>query len=363
MPRLFGRSYSRTELLERVGDISQVGGVRRYALADGNERGVEAAQFRTGTGFNFEVLLSRGMDISLGEFSGVPLSWASATGKVAPEYFEPEGLGWFRNFHGGLMVTCGLTYLGSPCVDDGKHLGLHGRASNIPAKNVWTDGEWQGDDYVMWVQGRVREAAVFGENIEMRRKVWAKLGENRLFVHDTVTNLGFEPIEHMYLYHINIGFPLVDEGSELLSPSAVVQPRDRDAEEGKEDYGKFLAPVKGYREKVYFHTMNADEQGDVYIALVNRSLGDGFGVYVKYRKEELPRFVQWKMMGQGTYAVGIEPANCLVEGRDKERERGTLVFLGPGEMREYHLEIGVLPNAQAIGEIEEKIRACAGGGR
>jgi hypothetical protein len=40
----------------------------------------------------------------------------------------------------------------------------------------------------------------------------------------------------------------------------------------------------------------------------------------------------------------MEPANCLVDGRAKEREYGTLQFLEPGEEREYHLEPGVLTN-------------------
>jgi hypothetical protein len=58
------------------------------------------------------------------------------------------------------------------------------------------------------------------------------------------------------------------------------------------------------------------------------------------------------MNGEGTYVVGMEPANCLVEGRDKERERGTLQFLQPGERREYDLEIGVLTSIEMIEELE-----------
>jgi hypothetical protein len=38
--------------------------------------------------------------------------------------------------------------------------------------------------------------------------------------------------------------------------------------------------------------------------------------------------------------VGLEPANCHVEGRCKERERGSLVMLQPQETRTYQLEIG-----------------------
>ena len=56
MVQLFGQSWSRAELLERVGDISQLGGVRLVTFADGPEAGVLAADVRTGSGLNFTVL-------------------------------------------------------------------------------------------------------------------------------------------------------------------------------------------------------------------------------------------------------------------------------------------------------------------
>jgi hypothetical protein len=54
------------------------------------------------------------------------------------------------------------------------------------------------------------------------------------------------------------------------------------------------------------------------------------------------------MMGQGTYVVGLEPANCWVEGRAADRQRGVLRHLGPGESACPVLEIGVLPDAAAL---------------
>ncbi|MBI3963166.1 MAG: DUF4432 family protein [Deinococcus sp.] len=47
------------------------------------------------------------------------------------------------------------------------------------------------------------------------------------------------------------------------------------------------------------------------------------------------------MMGQGDDVLGLEPANCYVEGRAKERERGTLQFLEPGEHRDFRLRMRV----------------------
>jgi hypothetical protein len=46
-------------------------------------------------------------------------------------------------------------------------------------------------------------------------------------------------------------------------------------------------------------------------------------------------------MGQGAYILGLEPGNCFVEGRSKDRARGTLQFLEPGESRDFQVEIAV----------------------
>ena len=362
MVRLYGEDFSREELLKRVGDISQIGGVSRYELIEGKEKGVEAVDFRTGTGFNWTVLLGRGMDISRAEHKGIPLCWRSSTGDVASSYYEPEGLGWLRSFYGGLLVTCGLTYAGAPCGDEGEELGLHGRISHIPARNVCVDGRWEKDEYVMWARGKVIETSVFGENICLTREIKAKLGEARLFVHDIVENRGYRKTPHMILYHINGGFPVVSEGSELLSASLEVIPRDEEAKVGLEEYHKFLPPTPGFKERCYYHRMGTDSEGNVRAALVNKKLlgGQGFGFYIKYPKSELPEFVEWKMNGEGIYVVGMEPANCWVEGRDKVRQKGRLSFLEPGERREYHLEIGVLSSKEEISILEGKVRRIKG---
>jgi hypothetical protein len=358
MATLYGKNYTRRELLERVGDISQIAGIKKVELADGNQKGVEAYLVRNGSGFNFTVVAGRGLDISSADSCGRSLSWISETGEVAPSFYEEPGLGWLRGFFGGLLVTCGLTQVGGPNVDQGKALGLHGRYSNIPAQQVSYDSEWQGDDYMMWIRGKVREASVFGENIMLTRKISTKLGENRLWIDDTVENLGHQSTPHMILYHINGGFPAVDTGSKLISPTVSVTPRD--AEVSTENYDTFEAPTPGFAEMVYYHDMACEQDGTVIAALANRNIPGGFGFYVKFSNKELPVFTEWKMNGLGAYVVGMEPGNCHVQGRANERERGTLQYLEPGETRRYGLEIGALDNEDAITELENKVKKIRG---
>jgi hypothetical protein len=358
MAQLYGRSYTRAELLSHVGDISQIARAKPYRLAEGHEEGVLAVDVTTGSGFGFTVLPSRGMDISSAHLGGRSLAWRSATTDQHPAFFEPQGRGWLRSFYGGLVLTCGLTWMGMDCVDDGQPLGLHGRVSHLPATNVHWEGRWEGDDYILSVSGKLREAIVFGENIQLTRRIWARMGESRFYIDDIVENMGYQRTPHMMLYHINVGFPAVDDNSWLLSPSRNVTPRDSDAEDGKERYAQMQPPTRDYREKAYFHDMQAGPDGKVTAAIVNEDCdnGQGFGVYATYNRAELPWFCEWKMMDQGTYVVGMEPANALVLGRAKEKELGRLQYLAPGEVREYHLEIGAVTGEAEIAALKERTR-------
>jgi len=64
MARMFGREWTRRELLERVGDLAQVAGADAFTYTDGVREGVRATRGRTGGGPTFTVLHSRGLDIS-----------------------------------------------------------------------------------------------------------------------------------------------------------------------------------------------------------------------------------------------------------------------------------------------------------
>ena len=348
MVNLYGKQWTRQELVARVGDMSQIARVKMHTLSDGSDEGVHAADVTTGTGFQFTVVPSRGLDISSASYRGRSLAWRSAQGDRHPAYYEPQGLGWLRGFPGGLLTTCGLTWMGAPDTDDGVELGLHGRYSNTPAAAVRGWAEWDGDAYVLSVQGEVRESVVFGENVVCRRKISAVLGENRLIVEDAITNEGFSASPHMVLYHVNLGFPIVDAGSRVVVPAELTEPRDDESARGGDRWMCVEEPVVGYREKVYFHRVAPDPDGSATVAVVNPTLDGGLGVYVRYRPDQLPQLVQWKMMGAGTYVVGLEPANARVMGRSVERAAGRLQMIEPGETRQYRLELGVVEGHGAL---------------
>jgi hypothetical protein len=243
-------------------------------------------------------------------------------------------------------MTCGLTQVGSPGEDAGTELGLHGRAHHLPARHVTADGRWTGDTYEMKVSGRIEEAATFGENLVLTRSIRSMLGENRIMIKDVVENAGFASTPHMILYHFNFGFPLLGEATRVEFPSRVVQPRE--LETPVEGYDRWDSPRADYQERVYYHQDLITRDGWATATIRNPGfpLAEGVGtvplaVRLSWATETLPRLVQWKMPGAGTHVLGIEPANCYVEGRAAERARGTLVTLEPGESRTYELRLEV----------------------
>jgi len=323
-----------------MGDLSQIAGWRLAELSDGVERGNRIAEFRSGSGLNFSVMLDRGMDIGWAEYNGIPLSWISMAGFRAPSFFEPEGMGWLRTFGGGLLAGCGLTYLGSPGEDEGEQLGLHGRLSVTPASQVQFGEDWENDECRFWLKGQVRQARVFGENLLLRREITVGLGGTKIGLHDCVENLADSSSPLMILYHINLGFPMLNESCYLEADPHVIKPRDQDAEPGIENWHHFQAPTVGYREQVFYHDLPAGSNGWSQIHLVNPDLS--LKLSVQFEKLGLPNLIQWKMMGNNNYVLGLEPANCLVEGRKKERERETLQFIHPGEKKDFRIEISVI---------------------
>ncbi len=369
MPTLFGRHFTCDELLRKVGRIEQVGGVQPLTLAEGREQGVRALQLRTGTGLSLTVAVDRALDLVAAEWQGRSLCWQSPGGVAHPSYCEPAGLGWLRTFPGGLLATCGLTWYGAPHddpqagVEGHSGLGLHGRIGAIPARQVAWGGEWEGDEYVMWVEGQMEEWILFGPHLELRRRLWARLGENRFYLRDVVTNRGFVPQEHMILYHVNLGFPLLDEGARCLFPARKVLARTAYAQQSIAQWDRFEPPQPGLEERVYYYELAARTDGRTCVALVNRATdaGQPLGLALRYNLAMLPVLVHWKMPGAGSYVTGVEPGTNFGDGRPREREAGRMIVLEPGESRTYEIEFGLLTTDEQLEAVEEEIRGLTGG--
>jgi hypothetical protein len=344
--KLYNKKWTRREIEARVGKIETIGGVQKLSYCEGPESGVEMIQVRTGSGLAYYLNASRALDISLVELCGTPISWHAINGEVHPSFYDEEGIEWLRTAAGGLLMTCGLTQVGAPCNDAGESLGLHGRIHHIPARQIVAEGNWIGDEYEIRTRGVVEQTRIFGEHIQMTREIKSRIGENRILINDVVQNIGFQSVPHMILYHFNFGFPLMAEKTEIHIPSKKIIPRDEGIP--VEGYNLWQAPEIDFQERVYYHEDIENLQDDkiINVSIRNPEFPAPFqnekvplSVRISWDSQTLPKLVEWKMPGAGTYVLGVEPANCYVEGRVKEKEKGSLVMLEPGESKLYHLEL------------------------
>jgi len=332
---------------DKIGNAAQVGGIEISVLDNGLGRGTRIAWINTGTGLRYKVVIDRAMDIADAFYNAHSLAWLSQTGVVPADRFSDKGMGWIRNFGGGLLTTCGLSHVGGPEDDENGKRGLHGLVSNTPAEIV---SIIQPDPVVgkmdMSITGIIRETQVFGPNLELKRTISGTLGEAKITIRDEVVNRGNQVAPHMLLYHVNFGWPLIDEGTDLLWKGDWKSPTpDSEQKIFKEgsNFRKCPAPMdahSGTGEDVAFIDVEADSSGNCECGVYNEKLN--LVVKLQFPKKQLPWLVNWQHWGKNEYVAALEPATNPPIGQKKAREENSLIFLSPNESRSYILELEVL---------------------
>ena len=345
--------YKQADLL-KVGDMSQIAGLRRYEFTEGKAKGVEAVEIHTGSGLELTVLPGRGMDIAWISYRGVPLSYMSKTGIVSPTHYESYGMNWLHSFFAGGLTTCGLLNVGGPekvmhPVIGEREYGLHGRISNAAAEQVSLFEDYENGIYKMKVSGLVKEGILHGESLTLRREITTEFGKSEFPIRDTVTNRAATPQDIMLLYHINIGYPLLDNGAKLICDSKTVIPQSEEAAAEIAETCEYKDPVQGIGERCYAHDINTDSNGNVRVGFVNSNLE--LGVELCYRKDQLPCFNHWKMLNTKEYVVGLEPCTALPQGYAKAKENNTVITLLPGESKVFEITYKILDGADELGGI------------
>lgn len=358
---LFGTPVGRAELARRLGRLAQLAGIRLVTLGDERERGIRVLEVRTGA-LSFDILVDRAFDIGRCDLRGLPVAWVSPAGAVGPWYQEQTDWGWLRGFGGGLLATCGLDHTQGPGDDQLPHAYavelaterylLHGRVGTIPARLAGYGTAWDGDRCTFWAEGEVRQMASYGERLILRRRIEADLGGASIRIRDTVENAGLVPWTHMLLYHCNVGWPIVEEGAEIVIPATTVREIHDDP---PGDYRRIDAPAAAGFERVYEQDLGPGVDGRVTVAVVNRRRELAF--VQRFRRDQLPIHNVWRMLAEGFYALGLEPATNRDSGRWEARARGELQTLAPGEQRHYELGLAVVEGADEIAAVESEARA------
>jgi hypothetical protein len=358
--------------MRRVGNLAQVGGVELVRNEEGHGRGVRSIAVRTGSGLSFSVVPDRGLDVGFADFQGIGLCWLPPKGLAGPWHYEGDldPHAWLRVGLGGLFNTAGLVSIGVPQEIDTSSFGFtqrltasygtHDRIAVTPASRFSFGEEWDGDRCMLRVQGTVRQDIAYGENLSLSRRYEGELGSNAVTLVDEVRNDGWFDTPHQLLYHFNLGYPLVDEGAELLA-SVEEEPESLGFSTSGDDAGRgggwrsVTAPQPGFTFEGYVVPIRAGADGRAAVALVNRSLRGGLGFFLRYDAQRLPAYLAWRMMREGLYAVGLEPATNPFGDPAELAEQGYPIMLPPGETRRYELEFGVLVGADEIDAFAESL--------
>ena len=301
-----------------IGHPAQLVTVRRVTVSEGRAKGTGIIEIRTAGGLELDILPDAGLDIGQCRYRGINMSWMSKNGYDSPAAISPYETEFVNTFPGGLLYTCGLRSAGPANRDGGEWHPLHGRYHSLQAEQV--NAALEGDE--IRVTGILRETALFGHCLEVKREIRIPAFGASVTVEDTVTNLTPRDEEIMQIYHCNFGYPLLSEKAKLTLPEErETIPRTEFAKTGLGRECTFDAPVDGEEERVFFQKMRKDFRAEL------ENPGIGVRMTMTWSGETLPILSQWRSMASGDYVLGLEPTNCYISGRHEEREKGTLPVL------------------------------------
>ncbi len=355
---------------DKFENIHQLGGIRTGTLdapGAGGASGVRVALVDTGAGLRFTVALDRGGDIVDASFNEFGLAYLSPNGLRPPNAAYHVDNEWLRNWAGGLVTTCGPEYMGGSRVESGVKTPLHGRFSNTPAvveRLINPDPRRGVLDMELGLV--IRDTRMFGPNFEIRRTLRCRLGEAEVTIDDEVINCGDTPAAHHWLYHCNLGYPLLDEGSRFIyrGPAEywiappppgqdIVQPLSAAAMNELKRVPVAMAEHAGSGERGLIVTAEPESDGVCRVGILNerRRLGLEF----IYPAAALPRLAHWQHYGpRGCYASALEPFYGSLLGSARDRHPLASAALAPRESRHYQLRIRVLRNRAELDELKAR---------
>ena len=296
----------------RISNFQQVASIRRYTLTDGREKGVDVLDCDNGK-IRFLLNVSKACDIMQLYHEGQNMSFVSKNG------FTKRETPFLNRFEGGMLYTCGLDSVGGR-----EGYELHGTLHNIPAEIIRAECNENG----IVVEAIIRDTALFGKNIVLKRKIFTEISGDSITLEDTLVNEGYKTEEYCLLYHINVGYPMLDDGAKVIADVESYTPRTAWAKQNEATIYAMNDAVPNQEEACYFLKLSKPE-----ISLVNEKIGKKFTV--SYSGDTLPCFVEWKSMASGDYALGLEPCTTELD------ERFTYLTVGSGEEVSFCLCISV----------------------
>lgn len=300
----------------RISNHQQIASLRRYTVTDGAEEGMRVIDCDNGT-LRFLINVSKACDMMQLYHKGQNMSFISKNG------FMKREVPFVNRFEGGMLYTCGLDSVG-----EREGFEEHGSLHNTPARILRAECGEEG----IVIEAVLRDTAVFGKNLVLRRRITSAIGSDRVKVVDRLTNENYFEEKYCLLYHVNIGYPMMDEGAKIVGEVTDCQPRTEWAEKQMATAYRIGSPIPGFEETCYYLKLKKPE-----VSLVNEKIGKRFTV--SYSGDTLPHFLEWKSIAAGDYAVGLEPATTKLDGLF------AYSTIAAGETLEFSVELSVSDKA------------------
>lgn len=320
--------------LRKTGNIEQLAYIRQVEYLEGPAKNLRGYQVKNGM-LTFMAEADKCLDLAEVSYKGVNISFLSKNGLTSGEYSRAYAYS-NKSVMGGMLFTCGNDNVGPG--DLGRQLPVHGSLRFTSACHTSSECFFdEAGKYHMVISGDMEPDGLFEGHISLKRTIETVYGSGKIAITDRFVNKGYTKEPCMLLYHCNFSYPFLDTCCELQIDSDRAVLREEMGMPTKLPYEKIEEPVDGGEEQVFFHQARGDADGWVTVSVYNPRLN--IRAKLRYNKRELPNLIQWKSMVSGDYALGLEPANCLVFGRAYEEEKESLVCLKPGEAKEIRLEL------------------------
>ena len=281
----------------KISNPAQIASLRQYTYTSGREAGISVIDCDNGK-LRFLLNVTKALDVMQLFSDGRNVSFLSKNAFTARE------IPFLSRFEGGMLYTCGLDSVGGR-----EGFELHGSLHNNAAEVVRAECNEDG----IVVEAIVRDTSLFGQNLTLKRRVTSAIGSDTVSVEDTLVNNGTKDEDYCLLYHVNVGYPMLDEGAEVVAEILRAEPRTEWSRQTAADMLNISASVDNQEESCYFLTLGSPEA-----SLVNKKLGKKFTV--RYSADTLPHFVEWRSMASGDYALGLEPCTTELDDRFKYKK-------------------------------------------
>lgn len=259
------------------------------------------------------ILPFQGQQIWRARFLGEDLTMRSM-------FDEPVPTEEYLKTYGGFLIHCGATAMGNPAKED-EH-PQHGELPNRKYENAYlTLGEDDNGPYIS-LNGETEYVVAFTCGYRAQPSIRLNAGESVFHASMTLTNLRHDPLNYMYLCHIN--FRPVN-GSHLIysapaTPDAITVHQTDVAHLPPQQAAKLSETIETYKkDPSAHHRVDPDQQTyDPEIVMTIRFQADEAGFahslqqlpsgaahYVAHRIKELPLGLRWIARTRDEDAMGL----------------------------------------------------------